>query len=257
LSLTDAGGQVDYELVDRVGVIRLNRPGKLNALGTDLVGEMATAFLTAQDDPNVASIVLTGTGRAFCAGMDIHERVASGAEGLGQPDIAPLVDPFFPYRSAQLDKPIIAAVNGLAFGAGCYLVGNAGLVVAVEGATFELTEVHHGVAFGWDFGLLAGLPRAIAMEFALGGRLTATRAHQVGFVNDIVEPTELMPTALAVAARIARLPSRAIRANRRLVDRLSLRVPAELRDEAKQINEELQTSIDTQRSLRSFTERHE
>jgi enoyl-CoA hydratase/carnithine racemase len=251
----DDGGRVDCTVTGRVAVIRLDRPGKLNALSTALVRGMAEAFTLAQDDVGIAVIVLTGTGRAFCAGMDIHERVASGAAGLGHPDISPLVDPFFPYRSAELTKPVIAAVNGLALGAGCYLVGNADLVVAADTATFEVTEVRHGVAIGWDFGLLAGLPRSIAMELALGGRLTAARAHQVGLVNEVVTTDALLPTALAMAERIATLPQAAVRANRALVDRLAPHVPAELRREAQRVNDVLQESAETAHSLRSFVQR--
>jgi enoyl-CoA hydratase/carnithine racemase len=239
---------------DRVALIELNRPHRLNAADRSLLVGVAEAFIRVRDDDEIVAAVLTGRGRAFCTGMDIVEWQERGEPGIGAPDISPLVDPYFPYRSDDLAKPIISAVNGMALGAGFYLATNADLVVAARSSCFEITEVIHGALVGWEFGILAGLPRVIATELALGGRLTAQRAYDVGMINAVVDDGREVDEALARARRFVQLPPLGYRENRRLLTRLVPRVPPDVADDAAATFERLQQSHDLAESLQAFLE---
>src|SRR4029453_10168899 len=170
--------------------------------------------------------------------------------GLGIPEL-PVRDPFW---HQELDKPTIAAVNGYAFGGGFYFASRADFRVAIPSALFEITEVAHGMAVGHDVVLLReNLPYAIAAELAAGGRVTAERLYQVGFINRLAEPEQLLATAVAFAEEILRRPPLAVDYNLRLLRALSrLPMPAEVRERADQYNRELQRSEDLQESLRAF-----
>ena len=167
-------------------LIRLNRPERMNALGVQLRTEMAAAFTEFRDNPDLEVAVFTGTGRAFCAGEDMKEALERGAPGS---DAHPISNPF---NDGTLDKPVIAAVNGFAMGGGFMLVERTDLRVAVPGAVFEVSEAKRWLLGGYNHGLFAGLPHPIATEMALGFRFTAQRLYEVGFINRLVEPEELL-----------------------------------------------------------------
>ena len=144
--------------------------------------------------------IFTGTGRAFCAGEDMKESLENGAPGGRRPAIE---DPFM---SGTLEKPVIAAVNGFAMGGGFMLVERTDLRVAARGAIFEVSEAKRWLLGGYNHGHVANVPYPIAMEMALGFRFTAERFYDVGFLNRLVEPDELMPSALAMAEHLLTLP---------------------------------------------------
>ena len=108
--------------------------------------------------------------------------------------------------SGALEKPVIAAVNGFAMGGGFMLVEHTDLRVAVRGAIFEVSEAKRWLLGGYNHGHLANLPFPIAMEMALGFRFTAERFHELGFLNRLVDPDELLPTALGMAEHLLTLP---------------------------------------------------
>src|SRR5438132_2304398 len=184
----------------QVMVIPMNRPERLNALGHDLRTGLAEAWCEFRDSDQLEVAVFTGTGRAFCAGEDMKESVERGAPGRGQHIIA---DPF---RDGTLLKPVIAAINGYAMGGGFQLVERTDLRVAVRGAIFEISEAKRWLLGGYNHGFLAGLPHPIATEMALGFRFTAERLYQVGFLNRLVEPEALLPTAFEMAEHLLTLP---------------------------------------------------
>ena len=191
---------VETERRGQVMVIRMNRPERLNALGQELRAGLAAAWCEFRDSDQLEVAVFTGTGRAFCAGEDMKESVQRGAPGRGQQTIA---DPF---RDGTLLKPVIAAINGYAMGGGFQLVERTDLRVAVRGAIFEVSEAKRWLLGGYNHGFLAGLPHPIATEMALGFRFTAERLYQVGFLNRLVEPDELLPTAFEMAEHLLTLP---------------------------------------------------
>jgi enoyl-CoA hydratase/carnithine racemase len=215
---------LSYVEVDRRGevwVIRLNRPDRMNALGRQLMMEFAKAFSEFEDEPAARVAVLTGTGRAFCAGMDFKEWMESGQDGIGLPDIQPLVNPFWDVAGGtmwrRLEKVVIAAVNGLALGGGYYLATFADLCVSAESAQFEVTEVRRGFSTGWEEGRKLNLPRAVAMELALGMRITARRAYEAGLVNRVVTDGEEVTAAIEIAEHLLDVPPTTLQNSRRLL----------------------------------------
>ena len=191
---------VETERRGQVMVVRMNRPERLNALGQELRAGLAEAWREFRDSDELEIAIFTGTGRAFCAGEDMKESVERGAAGGGRHGHD---DPFM---DGTLPKPVIAAVNGFAMGGGFQLVERTDLRVAVPGAVFEISEAKRWLLGGYNHGHLAGLPHPIATEMALGFRFTAERLYQVGFLNRLVEPDALLPTAFEMAEHMLTLP---------------------------------------------------
>ncbi|MDG4889361.1 crotonase/enoyl-CoA hydratase family protein [Mesorhizobium sp. WSM4887] len=194
---------------DRVAVLTLNRPEKLNALNYGLIDRLLAILDRIETDDAVRAVILTGAGeRAFSAGGDIHEFALSVAEGT---DVA-LRD--FVMRgqrpTARLEafrKPVIAAVNGLAFGGGCEITEAVPLAVASDRALFAKPEIK--LAMPPTFGGTQRLPRLAgrkrALELLLTGEpFSPARALELGLVNKVVPHEELMPAALDLANRIIR-----------------------------------------------------
>jgi enoyl-CoA hydratase/carnithine racemase len=191
---------VETETHGQTLVVRLNRPERMNALNAELRAELAAIWTSFRHDPVLEVAILTGTGRGFCAGEDMKESLADGAPGGRRPAQE---DPFM---NGTLEKPVIAAVNGFAMGGGFMLVERTDLRVAVQGAVFEVSEAKRWLLGGWNHGALANLAFPIAMEMALGFRFTAERFHELGFLNRVVAPEALLPTALEMAAHLLTLP---------------------------------------------------
>ncbi|MBS01155.1 MAG: hypothetical protein CMQ24_00375 [Gammaproteobacteria bacterium] len=192
-------GLVETETQGQVFIVRMNRAERLNALGNAIRKELAEAWCAFRDTDDLEVAVFTGTGRAFCAGEDMKESLERGAPGLS--DIGE--DPFM---DSTLPKPVICAINGYAMGGGFMLVERTDLRVAVPNAVFEVSEAKRWLLGGYNHGFFANLPHPIATEMALGFRQTAERLHQVGFLNRLAEPDELIPTAIGMAEHLLTLP---------------------------------------------------
>jgi enoyl-CoA hydratase/carnithine racemase len=191
---------VETERHGQILVVRMNRPERLNALNHEMRTRLAETWTEFRHSNEQEVAIFTGAGRAFCAGEDMKESLADGAPGGRRPAID---DPFM---SGALEKPVIAAVNGFAMGGGFMLVERTDLRVAARGAIFEVSEAKRWLLGGYNHGHIANVPYPIAMEMALGFRFTAERFYDVGFLNRLVEPDELMPTALAMAEHLLTLP---------------------------------------------------
>ena len=191
---------VETERHGQVLVVRMNRPERLNALNHELRSELAETWTAFRRDAELEVAIFTGAGRAFCAGEDMKESLRDGAPGGRRPAAE---DPFM---TGALEKPVIAAVNGFAMGGGFMLVERTDLRVAMRGAVFEVSEAKRWLLGGYNHGHIANLPYPVAMEMALGFRFTAERFHEIGFVNRLVEPEALIPTALEMAAHLLTLP---------------------------------------------------
>ncbi|MFC7492999.1 MULTISPECIES: enoyl-CoA hydratase/isomerase family protein [unclassified Nocardioides] len=185
-------------------VITLDRPQALNAINRAMSQQLHDAFDQLEDDADLTVAVLTGTGRAFCAGSDlkeIHDRPAF-ADGLRNGNVTSLA-------RRQLAKPLIAAVNGIAFGGGMELVLASDLAVAAPTATFGLPEVRHGLVAAAG-GLVRGprqLPMKVVLDLALtGDPIDAERALTWGLVSRVAD--DPLAEALTMASTIAEHPAR-------------------------------------------------
>src|ERR1700745_1263544 len=187
---------VETERLGQVLVVRMNRPERLNALNLEMRTELAETWTEFRHNDGLEVAIFTGTGRGFCAGEDMRESLQRGAPGGQRPAIE---DPFM---SGALEKPVIAAVNGYAMGGGFMLVERTDLRVAVREAVFEVSEAKRWVLGGYNHGHIANLPYPIAMEMALGFRFTAERFHEVGFLNRLCEPDNLMGSAFEMAEHL-------------------------------------------------------
>ncbi|MBH68397.1 MAG: hypothetical protein CMM58_08595 [Rhodospirillaceae bacterium] len=191
---------VETEQHGQIFVIRMNRPERLNAMGRELMESLAENWNMFRKSPNLEVAIFTGTGRGFCAGEDMKESLEEGTPGGKE---IPIEDPFM---SMELEKPVIGAVNGFAMGGGFMLVERTDLRIASTNAIFEVSEAKRWLLGGYNHGTIANLPYPIAMEMALGFRFTAQRFYELGFLNRVVEPNELMPTAIEMAEHLLTLP---------------------------------------------------
>ncbi|HEX2885944.1 crotonase/enoyl-CoA hydratase family protein [Vineibacter terrae] len=203
---------------DHVVVITINRPEARNAVNMAVTTGVGDALEAADQDRDVRAIIITGAGDlAFCAGADL--RALSRGERLGPTEGPRAARGFAGFVSFPVSKPIIAAVNGFALGGGTEIALASDLVVASETASFGLPEVKRGImaAAGGAFRLLDQLPRKLAMEMVLTGEpITAQRALELGLVNAVVPQAQVLPTALALAARIAANAPLAVQASKRV-----------------------------------------
>jgi enoyl-CoA hydratase len=189
------------EVRERVGLITLNRPQALNALNSQLIGELNLALDRLEADAGIGCIVITGSAKAFAAGADIKEMLE-----LGYPQI--YLDDFFAAadRIGTRRKPLIAAVAGYALGGGCELALMCDFIYAADNARFGLPELALGVTpgIGGTQRLTHALGKAKAMELCLTGRqLDAAEAERAGLVARVFPAAELLEQTLQVAQAIA------------------------------------------------------
>lgn len=200
-----------------VTLIRLNRPEALNALNSQLLGELGAALDVAEADEAVKCVVLTGSDRAFAAGADIKEMSDKSYAQM-------FATNFFGAAGQRVErfrKPIIAAVAGYALGGGCELAMLCDFIIAAETAKFGQPEINLGVMPG--IGGTQRLPRAVgkakAMDMVLTARMMdAAEAERAGLVSRIVPADKLLDEALGAAAKIAAQSPLAVMMNKELVN---------------------------------------
>lgn len=241
---------VETERDGGIIIIRMNRPERLNALGSELRAALAEAWREFRDSPDLEVAIYTGTGRAFCAGDDMKESVERGSVRATN---AP--PPQNAYTDGSLHKPVIAAINGFAMGGGFQLAEQADLRVAVRGAIFEMSEAKRWLLGGWQHGLVGGLTHTIATEMAFAFRFTAERLYELGWINRLVDEQEqLVPTAREMAAHLMTLPP-ASRVNTLMMMRAARPSPTdELRELATRLNDH-GAKGDLMESRRAFAEK--
>jgi len=217
--VTDVPGDQPGALVDRAGnvmVITINRPDARNAINAAVSIGVGDALDEAQNDPDVRAVVLTGAGdKSFCAGADL--KAIARRESIYHPDHSEWG--FAGYVQHFIDKPTIAAVNGIALGGGTELALASDLVVADERATFGLPEVKRGLvaAAGGVFRIMDHLPRKVAVELLLTGEpLTARDALAWGLINQIVTQGSVLDAALALASRVTVNAPLSVQASKRI-----------------------------------------
>lgn len=183
---------------DGIAIITLNRPEQRNALGRDIREGLFAAWEQFERDPALRVAILTGAGdKAFCAGGDLKEMVERQLT-VPPRDMFPV-----PGDTVELSKPTIAAVNGVAFAGGWMIAQACDLCVASSSAKFAVTEVKVGRSSPWAAPLIHMIPQRIMMEILLTGKpISAQRAYEIGLVNRLAEPGQLMETALDLAREI-------------------------------------------------------
>jgi methylglutaconyl-CoA hydratase len=239
-----------------VAKVTLNRPGAANALSCELVGALGQAFARVRADDSVRAVILTGAGdKAFCAGADLKERRAMSLEETRSflKSLRGVVD-----GVAAFPRPVIAALNGAAFGGGLELALACDLRVAADTAELGLVETRLGIIPGAGgtqrLARVAGL--AVAKELILTGRrVGAARAKELGIVGDVVPAAELATAAARLAAELAAAgPLAVTQAKRALDGGLDLPMPEALAHE-RACYEVVLASADRDEGLAAFAEK--
>jgi enoyl-CoA hydratase/carnithine racemase len=217
-------GDIRYDVTDPVATITLDRPEKLNAFTFDTLLEVRAAVAEAEADPRVVGIVVTGAGRGFCAGLDAAALGATAAGGsAGRPDVDPDEVPGIFTWLLAVDKPVIAAVNGVAAGGGFVLAVMADLRFASPAASFTSVFSKRGLiaehGTTWVLPRLVGHGRALDLLWS-SRRVDGAEAHRIGLVEHLTGEDDLLEQAHAYVADLAANVSPAsMRDSKRLVYR--------------------------------------
>ncbi|MFG6466278.1 enoyl-CoA hydratase-related protein [Pelomonas baiyunensis] len=224
--MSEMSSLIQIEQHGAVRLLRLNRPEALNAFTTGLLAQLRQALDAAADDREVRCVVLTGAGRGFSAGQDLGDPHVAPSREPGTPpkDIGHLLDHFYiplARRVRSMPVPVVAAVNGVAAGAGASLALGCDLVLAAESASF--IQAFSKIGLIPDCGGTWLLPRLVgrakALELALlGDKLKAAEAQALGLISRVLPDAELMDAAMATAQKLASMPTRALVATRNAMD---------------------------------------
>ncbi len=244
---------VRYERDDAVAWLTIDRPEALNALSAAVRKGLWAGFEQFRDDEDAAVLILTGTGdKAFCAGGDLKEMSATSL-GVPPPDFLPYLG-----RTVHTDKPVIAAVNGVAYAGGFLLAQMCDLVVAADHARFAITEAKVGRGAPWAAPLPWLIPPRAAMELLVtGDPIDAQRAHQLGLINRVVALPDLRTAAAEMAAAIAANAPLTVRASKRMVYAAAERGWNDALQEADRIFEPVYLSRDAQEGPNAFREKRQ
>jgi enoyl-CoA hydratase/carnithine racemase len=244
------GEAVSYQLEDGVAWLVIDRPEARNAINQAVGRGLWEGFRRFEEDPAAAVLVLTGTGEAFCAGADLKEMAALGLT-VPPRDMAPHLG-----QNLQVTKPVIAAVNGPAFGGGFLLAQMCDLCVAGASAQFAITEARWGRGAPWAAPLPWLVPPRVAMELLLtGDPIDAQRAYEVGLVNRVVPDPELRSEAGRLARRIAGNAPLSVRAAKAMVQASAGRDLDEAVEEGWRLFQPVYLSEDAQEGPRAFVEK--
>ena len=207
---------------DGVAVLTLDRPDTLNSLTFAVYGQLERLFLELEDDETVKAVVLTGHGRGFCSGGSVEEIIGPLLESDLDDTLAfTRMTGAVVRNMLRLGKPIVAAVNGVAAGAGAVLALASDIRIVSQNAKFAFLFTKVGLT-GADMGAAWLLPKVIgtgrAMEvLMLGDKVTADEAHRIGLANRVLAEDQVLAEALAVARRLAAGPGLALAMTKKMV----------------------------------------
>ena len=196
-----------------IAILSINRPAQRNALNRGVLDGLRAGFARFEADASLRVLILTGSGdKAFCAGMDLKEAAATQIK-VPPRDFLPVLG-----DNIHVTKPVIAAVNGLAYAGGWLLAQMCDLCIAADHAVFGITEAKVGRGMPWAAPLPRMLPQRIVMELLLTAQpITAQRLQALGYVNDVVPLAQLRQRALDMAQQIAANAPLTVKAARELV----------------------------------------
>jgi enoyl-CoA hydratase/carnithine racemase len=248
--------RVRYQLAGQVATITLDRPEKLNAMDRRMFGELEAAAARAADDPAVRALVVTGAGRAFSSGLDVAEFAAMSDPAAAErvvTDIQRAISAF-----ELLPKPVVAAVNGLAFGGGLQLAIACDLRIASERAEFASMEMRWAIVP--DLGGTERLPRLVglgrAKELIFTGRqVGAEEALRIGLVNRVVPEHDLATEAAELAGGLAAGPTLALGLAKQALNEAFERSTVEGMEAARRAQRRTFASIDHAEARAAFAER--
>jgi enoyl-CoA hydratase/carnithine racemase len=247
-----------YEVQDHVAQITLNRPERRNALNPRAYGEVEAAFKHANADPEVRCVIVTGSDPAFCSGEDVKDMMTAEAPKTPRP-VRVRFEPT-PAAMAAIDceKPVIAAVNGSAVGWGMELALYADIRIASEKAVFAELFIKRGLICDvgglWKLPSIVGPAKAAELLFT-GDPIDAAEAERIGLVTKTVPHADLMPSAKAMAARIAANPPLALRYMKQGLRRTTNGDPREVGSWAIEIIYRLFETEDHREGVKSFLEK--
>jgi enoyl-CoA hydratase len=236
-----------------VVVLRLNRPAARNALTPALLRAIGDAVVAVEADADVRAVVLTGTGdRAFCAGMDLRSFTSGDVDaGTGDAFAA-----FLRLVDGEVAVPVVGAANGTAVAGGLELLLGCDVVVASSDAEFGLPEVRRGLfAAGSGTAMGRRVPLGVALELLLtGATITAARAYEIGLVNTVVPPDDVLATAVDLASRIAANGPLGVRASKELA-RLAVTDPARWVERRAELQRSVFASEDAREGAAAFVDK--
>ncbi|HEX2173531.1 MAG TPA: enoyl-CoA hydratase-related protein [Dehalococcoidia bacterium] len=253
-----------FDVQGHIAEITLNRPDALNALNQQLREELYEALDRVDRDPEIRVAIITGAGRAFCAGGDVKSmsRRAEDAGPTGREQVDRLRDKAFliPTRLVMMDKPVIAAVNGVAVGWGCDLVAACDIQIASDQARFGEAFVKRGLMP--DGGSTWTLPRLIGRNQALrlmltGDLIDAAEAREIGLVTKVVPAADLMEVTRELAAKIAANAPLAVQLTKRAVAEASDLTLRQAMEQMAAFQGILRTTSDHREGVQSFLERRD
>lgn len=243
------------DIIDRVGLITLNRPKSYNALNHQILKELMEALADFDGQEEVGALVITGSEKAFAAGADISDMVECSSEEMRQ-------SPFIPTFGLiqKIKKPIIAAVSGYCLGGGAELAMSCDIITASETAKFGQPEINLGIIPG--AGGTQRLPRAVgkglAMEMILNNRtLTAQEALALGLINHVYHLEEYLEQTLALAGEIAQRAPLAIQAAKRAINMVYEQNLPDGLDTERDLFYDLFSTTDQKEGMQAFLERRE
>jgi len=250
---------IKVDVTDGVATLTLNRPDRLNSFTVAMHDEVREALDGIAHDPSIRCFVLTGAGRGFCAGQDLSDRaVAPNADGV---DLGTSLENYYKpllQRLRALPMPTIAAVNGVAAGAGANIPFACDLIYAAESASFIQSFSKLGLVPDcggtWWLPRLIGPARAMGLTL-LGEKLTATVAADWGLIWRCVADDELMPTVKATALQLAAGPTRGYVRTRQAIDAAMLLPLDGALDLERDYQRELGRSADYREGVSAFTEK--
>ena len=217
---------IEIEQHGGVRLLRLNRPEALNAFTAGMLGQLRHELQAAAEDGQTRCVLITGAGRAFSAGQDLADpHVAPSRDPAAAPkDIGHMLDHYYiplALRLRSMPVPVVAAVNGVAAGAGANMALGCDIVLAAESASFIQAFSQIGLlpdcGGTWLLPRLVGRAKALEMTL-LGDKLKAADAAALGLISRVLPDAELMDAAMAVAQKLAGMPTRALVETRRAMD---------------------------------------
>lgn len=251
--------RLDTKEDGKIWTITMNRPERLNAMGGGLTGELTKAWKAFRDDPVARVAILTGTGRAFSAGADLRETSDRREADLRGDPPPPPEENWVPLSERlNLWKPTIAAVNGYAVAGGFMMAMQCDIRIASESAEFGVPEVRWNMAgAGWMAPMTRIIGLGHALELCLWGdaRISAQRAYEIGFVNKVVSPDNLMDEAGAWADRILSLAPRTMRNIKEMLYRGYYENPVEILPHAQALEANLRGMADSLEGPKAFAEK--